>query len=151
DDLYPGFVLQGWAPPSMSARSGRQRGHGIELAQPGRGVEEILAGGGEATAQLAEERLLTLHHRALGVEDEGFLLFQLRGDVALAVHQRLLADVLGRDRLTVGVADFDVVAEDLVETNLERPDAGSLPLLLLQRTDPFARRPRAIADAVELG
>src|SRR5438270_4413572 len=138
DDLDPGLVLQGGAHPSMPARHSGQRADSIELAQPGGGIEQILARGGDATAELAEEDLLTGDHRALRVEDEGFLLFQLRRDVALAIDQRLLAHVLGGDRLAVGMTDLDVVAEHLVEAHLERPNATSLAFMLLQGTDPVA-------------
>src|SRR6202022_3887304 len=151
DDLDAGLILQLGAHPSMTAGGAGQCGDGIELTQPSRGVEQILAGGGDATAEIAEERLLTRHHRALRVEDEGLLLLQLRRDVARAICQRLLADILGGDRLAVGVTDLDVVAEHLVEANLERPDTTSLALLLLQRGDPLARGARAIPDAVQLG
>src|ERR1700730_13495308 len=151
DDLDPGLVLQRGAHPSMTAPDAGQPGDGIELTQPGGRVEQILTGGGDATAEVAEERLLTRHHRALRIEDEGLLLLQLRRDVALAIDQRLLADVLGRDRLTVGVTDLDVVAEYLVEANLERPDAAPLAFMLLERGDPRARGMRSIPDAVQLG
>ncbi len=138
DDLDPGLVLQGGPHPSVPARNTGERGDGIELTQPGGTVQQILAGSGDAAAELAEERLLTRHHRTLRVENEGFLLLELRRDVALAVDQRLLADVLGGDRFTVGVTDLDVVAEHLVEANLERPDATALAFMLLQRRDPLA-------------
>src|SRR5205807_3525213 len=151
DDLEPGLVLQCRAHPTMTARDGGQRGDAIEFAQPGGDVEDILAGGGDATAELAEEDLLTDDHRTLRVEDEGFLLLQLRRDVALAIDQRLLAHVLGGDRLTVGMTDLDVIAEHLVEANLERADAAALALLLLKRTDPFACGARAVSNSVELG
>src|SRR5438445_1757061 len=150
NDLDPGLIPERGLHPSMPARNARQCGDGIELPQPGRAVEQVLAGGGNATAEFAEECLLTGDHGALRVEDEGFLLLQLGRDVTLAIDQRLLAHVLGGDRLAVGMTDLDVVPEHLVEANLERPDAASLALMLLQRTDPLARGARAVADAVQL-
>ena len=48
------------------------------------------------------------------------------------------------------MADLEVVAEYLVEPDLERPDPGALPFELLQSGDPVAGGPRAVHDAVEL-
>jgi len=47
------------------------------------------------------------------------------GDVALAVHRGLLADVIGRDEVQVGLGDLDVVTEDGVEPHLQTLDAGA--------------------------
>ena len=52
---------------------------------------------------------------------------QLRRDVALGVLDGLLADVVGRDLaagLGLGVGDLDVIAEHLVEADLQPRDAG---------------------------
>src|SRR5205814_135689 len=103
------------------------------------------------TARLAEQSLLAGDHRALRVEDQGFLFLELGRDVALAVDERLLARVLGGDGLAIGVADLEVVAEHLVESDLERPDAGPLAFVLFQAADPIAGGPRSVPKAVEVG
>ena len=64
----------------------------------------------------------------LGAEDLLLVLLELRRDEALGVDQRLLAHVVGRDPVQVRLGDLDVVAEDLVVADLERADAGALPL-----------------------
>ena len=64
------------------------------------------------------------------VENLGLVLFQLRGDVALAVGEGLFAHVVVGHRLEVGLRDFNVVAEDPVVSHFKRMDAGALPLCL---------------------
>src|SRR5690606_1278995 len=64
------------------------------------------------------------------------LLFELRRDVSLRIDERLLADVVVRDLILVRVGDLEVVAEDLVEADLEGRDAGSLRLFLLHTDQP---------------
>src|ERR1700682_4928412 len=151
DDLDPRRIAQDGSHPVVTRRHRAQRRDGIELPEPGGGVEQVLTGGGDAAAELAEERLLPRHHRALGVEDQRLLLLELGRDVALAVHQGLLAYVLRGDRLAVRMADLEVVAEHLVEPDLQRPDAGPLALGLFQGGDPVAGGPRSVSKAIELG
>ena len=69
-----------------------------------------------------------------GREDFLLVLFQLFGDIALRVHQGLLADPLRRNLVPIGVADFDIVTENIVVGYFEGTDAGAfgLPLLHLQ-------------------
>ena len=59
-------------------------------------------------------------------------LLELLGDVALAVDERLLADVGVGHLVVIGLGDLDVIAEDLVVADLERLDAGPLLLAGLQ-------------------
>ena len=61
--------------------------------------------------------------------------FQLLGDVPLAVHQCLLADVGLGHLVLEGVGYLDVVAEHLVVADLQGPDAGALLLLGLHLRD----------------
>src|SRR4029077_16895204 len=138
DDLDPRFVAQDRSHPAVTRRHGAQRGHGIELPEPGSGIEQVLAGGSDAPADLAEECLLAGDHCALRVENQRLLLLELGRDIALAVDERLLAHVLPRDRLPVRVADLDVVAEHLIEADLQRADAGPLAFGLFQGGDPVA-------------
>ncbi len=71
------------------------------------------------------------------MQDFLFIFLQIRRDVPLGVRQRLLADVVSRDLLTVGVGDLDVVPEHVVETHLQRRNSGPFTFLLLQIRDPF--------------
>ncbi len=114
DDLDPRFIAQDRSYPAVTRRHGAERGDSIELPEPGTGIEQVLAGGGDAPADLAEECLLAGDRCALRVENQRLLLLELGRQIALAVDERLLAHVLPRDRFPVGVADLDVVAEHLV-------------------------------------
>ena len=69
-----------------------------------------------------------------GREDFLLVLFQLFGDITLRIHQGLLADPLRRNLVPIGVADLNIVAENVVVGYFERADAGAfrLPLLHLQ-------------------
>src|SRR5438093_13510011 len=81
--------------PALARGHGRERGRRVEPTERDCEVEQIRTAGGDATAELAEERLLTGDHRAPRVEHQGVLLLQLRRDVPLAVDERLLAHVFG--------------------------------------------------------
>src|SRR2546423_7944398 len=131
DDFDPWLIAQHWSHPAVSRRHGGEHGDGIELTEPGGGFEQVLAGRGDQPAEFAEERLLPRYHRALRVEDQCLLFFELGRDVALAIDERLLPHVLCADRLAIGVADLEVVAEHLVESDLERPDTRPLAFVLL--------------------
>ena len=81
----------------------------------------------------------------------GLLVFlQLRGDVALGIDEGLLADPVLRHLVGVGVAHFEVIAEDVVVTYLEAADAGAFAFGLLDvQQYLFAVRQR-VAEVVEL-
>ncbi len=64
---------------------------------------------------------------------EGFRLkfFQLRRDVALRIDQGLLADIVRRDGEFVGVGNFEIVAEYVIESDFQL-DAGLFFFLFFQ-------------------
>src|SRR5439155_22286374 len=137
-DVDPGLLAECGSHPAVARGHGGEGGHRVELTQRGREIEQIRTGARNATAELAEERLLSGDHCALRVEHQRLLLFQLWCDIPLAVDERLLAYVPGGDRLPVGVADLEVITEYLVEPDLERPDPRALPFELLESGDPVA-------------
>ena len=51
-------------------------------------------------------------------QDLALILLELRCDEALGIGQGLLADVVFRDQVQVGVGDLNVVAEDLIVPDL---------------------------------
>ena len=73
----------------------------------------------------------------LRAEDALLEFLELRSDVALGLRQRLLADPVLGHLVLVGVADFEVIPEDVVERNLQRGDARGFGF--------------ALADALEFG
>ena len=86
-----------------------------------------------------EDLALELEDLLLGRQHLRFQLLQLGRGEALGVDQRLLAIVVRRRQVQVRLRDLDVVAEDVVEPDLERGDAGALPLARLDLRDVLAR------------
>src|SRR3989442_6449152 len=64
---------------------------------------------------------------------------------------RLLALKVRGHQVQVGLADFDVIAEDLVETNFQRGDSGALALALFHRGDELFAALAQLSQLVELG
>ena len=111
---------------------------------------QALAVGGDPLQQPLVELALDPRLVLLGSQDPLLELFELRGYVALGIHQRLLANVIVGHQLLVGLGHLQVVAEYPVETHLERSDAGALALTPLQRQQvPFALAGQR-SDAVQL-
>ena len=128
------------APPARRASASTSAG----LQQPGR-LRRRPARAGRRNSSYSRCWIFSS-----AVEDLLLVLLQLRRDVALGVLERLLALVVGRDLGGVGVRDLDVVAEDLVEADLEAGDAGAGDLLGLEAGDPLlaaAWRSRAARPA----
>ena len=89
----------------------------------------------------------------LGRQDDRFVFLELGGEVAGRVGERLLRDVVGRQRLAHfatgqavafgggegGGGDLQVVAEDPVVADLQCADAGALALRAFEVGDPHPR------------
>ncbi len=91
---------------------------------------------GDLHAQFLENLEFQVANLFLGVEDDFFLLLQLRGDKALSAHQRLLANVVRRHGIQVAARDFDVIAKDAIIADLQVLDSGALDLLRAHAIDP---------------
>ena len=90
----------------------------------------------EISRQQIGKELMFQHEQTLvGAEDLIFQLLQLRRDVAFAGGQGLLAGEGIGHRVSVGAADLDIVAEHLIEADLQLGDAGLLPLVWLPDLD----------------
>ena len=102
---------------------------------------------------LAEKPVLELGDLLLGGQHLFLVLLELGREEPLRAHQGLLADVIGRDEVEVRLGHLDVVAEDLVITDLERVDARPFPLPLLEAGDEgfagAADRPQLVELGVE--
>ena len=79
--------------------------------------------------QLGEKLILQSGQLVLSVQDGVLHLLQLGGDVPLAVHQRLFADVGIGDLPGVAFGDLDVIAEHLIKPYFQGFDTGFLLLL----------------------
>ncbi len=97
-----------------------------------------------ARAQAPKDALLDLDAAVVRGENLAFVFFQFRRREPFRIHQRLLALVVGGGHGEVRLGDLDVVAEDRVIADLERADAGALPLALF---DGRNRLPAGRGDA----
>ena len=106
--------------------------------------------GGEF-AHLGEQFFFQREDLVFGVEDLALVVLQLGRGEALGVDQSLLALVVGGGQVLVGLGDFDVVAEDVVEADLQRLDAGAGALAGLDLGDDLAAIAAKVAQFVEIG
>ncbi len=109
-------------------RDVRQAGEHIHFGQCKRGLADALGFGSNGRSQFGKESALDLDNLLLGVENFRFILFQLRRCEALGVDQSLLALVIGRGMVQIRFGDFNVVPEDRIELDLQRPNARALAL-----------------------
>ena len=136
-----GFVLGHFGQAGQHVEAGQTAGDLLHLGGP--------AGG--PGAQLQKELVLQLLEAFFGAQYLGLVLLQVRGDVALAIGQGLLADVVRGHPAQIGLADLDIVPEDLVEADLERGDAGALALVGLQPGNPVFAAGADLPQAVHVG
>ena len=137
--------------PALVVGDGGQRLGHIGGGAGSGATEQRGAVGGDPAHRLGQQLQLAGQGALAGAQHDALLLLEPRGDVALGADQRLLAQVVGWHRLPVGVGDLEVVAEDPVVTDLERADAGALPLLPLQPGDEVAGLGGGAVQPVQLG
>src|SRR5207237_7237106 len=139
------------ARPDIGAvrRQLREAGQHVELRQRQRRLPDAARLGGHGGAQLGKNPALQLDNLFLGVEHFGFVLLELAGSEALGIDQRLLALVVGGRQMLIGFGDLDVIAEDGVEFDLERANAGALPLPLLDGQNVLPGVVAQVAQLVE--
>ena len=94
---------------------------------------------------------LERHQSFFGAEQVALAALELLGDVALAVGDGLLARIVGGDPRETRARDLDVVAEDLVVSDLEVGDPGSTPLRGLELHHPPLPVGANRAQAIDLG
>src|SRR6266705_1065357 len=83
---------------------------------------------GDPGTDVDEELALDFQDALVGGEDFAFVLLELRRGEPLGIDQRLFAFVVRGSEMQIRFRDFDVVAKNLIETNLERSDVGALAL-----------------------
>ena len=107
--------------------------------------------GADEAHQLVVDALFEHEHLLLGTQNLLLVFLELLGDVTLGVGQRLLADPRVGHLVLVGIADLDVITEDIVVAQLERRDAGRLALALLDAQQVVLAVEGDAAQVVELG
>ena len=85
-----------------------------------------------------------------GAENLAFIFLELLRDVALGIDEGLLAYPLLRHKVTESVADFDVIAEDIVVADLKGSDSGSFGLAALKGKEVVLPAGRDVPQFVEL-
>ena len=131
-------IVDHWSAPALLARDLGQAGEHVGQRQC---ISTALERGqriGSTLAQGREQRQLLGADAVLGAQRLVLVLLQLGRDVALGADQRLLADEVRRHLVAVGLADLDVVAEDLVVADLQLGQATALGFTRL-----IGRKPRA--------
>ena len=117
---------------------GGQLGEGsedVELGNGGGGLAEARGLRGDGGAEIDEELALDFEDALVGGEDFALVFLEFGRGEALGVDEGLLALVIGGGVGEIGLGDFDVVAEDLVEADLEGIDAGALAFALFHGGD----------------
>ena len=118
--------------------------HHVEPGQRARRRQQRPGFGGYATPDVLEQLVLEPPAALLGAEHLSLVLLQLRRDVALGSRERLAAHVFRGNSGGLSVADLDAVAEDAIEADPERREAGARALALLEAGDPLARLARVL-------
>ena len=88
---------------------------------------------GKLRTQVGEQLIFQGGDPVAGGENIALQVFQLLGDIALAVYQGLLSDIGVGDLILEGVGHLDIIAEHLVIADFQGADTGFLFLLGLHR------------------
>src|SRR5262245_12594699 len=101
-------------------------------------------------ADLAIEIGFEFDYPLAGVGDQSFMLFQLQREEAFGVRQCLLADVIDGGEPEVRLRNLDVVTEDLVVADLERPYSAAFALARLELRQKILPPRQNVAQLVKL-
>ena len=151
EDAHLAGIGEGGALVAILGGDLGERGGDIEFGDGGGGGADALGVRGGALADVGEEFLFEGEDLVFGVEHFALVVLQLGRGEALGVDQGLLALVVGGREVLIGAGDFDVVAEDVVEADLERGDAGALALAGFDLGDVLLAVLAEVAEFVELG
>ena len=125
------IVVDGGAVVVVQTGTFGQTAEGIDF---GESIGGILNAGGELqseTAEFLKELGLQSQSFFFCSEDLAFQFFEFRSDEAFRIDQCLLADIIFRNGVEVGLAHFDIVTENRIEFDFERLDAGAFLFPLL--------------------
>ena len=99
DDFDVGGIVELRAAVIAQGRDVGQRRQHIDFGQRQRGLADAAGFSGNRRAQLGKQPALDFDDLFLGIENLGFVFFQLRRGEALGVDQGLLALVVGRGQV----------------------------------------------------
>ena len=105
---------------------------------------------GNLVAYRNEYLVLESGQAFLRTEHGALELFQLLGDIALAVCKRLLTNIVLRNRLRIGAADLNIIAEHAVVADFQLADTGTLTFRLFDFGNFALTAGRKVAQTVNL-
>ena len=137
--------------PDVAPRGGQhgERGQHVQLRDGGRGAAQTRRLPGHPGAHLGEEPPFDFADTLVGGENFALVFLEFGRGEALGIYESLLALEIGRNKVQVGLGNFDIKTEDLVITNLQRADAGALALAFFHGRDHLPAALAEIAQAVE--
>src|SRR5258706_9159423 len=148
-DLQFATVLKLWSCEiAGGSNMGEARKH-VDLGECERGLPDTFGLCCNRSAQLGKEAALNLYDLLLSVEHLSFVFLEFRRGIAFRIDQRLLALVVRGRMMQIGLGDLNVIAEDVVELDLERVDPGALPLAGLDLCDVLLAMATQVAQLVE--
>ena len=127
-----------------------ERADGVKDGECRGGFLQVVDLAQDGAAEFGEDFDLAGAGAFVRAEDFAFKFLEFGSDEALAVDGCLFADVVGWDRAEVRFGDFDEVAEDGSEADLEGFDARPLDFLFLQGGDPVFSLVRGRAEFVQV-
>src|SRR5262245_30483055 len=101
-------------------------------------------------ADLAVEVGFEFDDPLAGVGDQRFMFFQFQRKEAFGVSQSLFTDIITGGELQVRLRDLDVIAEDLVVADLERPYSAAFALARLELRQKIFPAREHVAQLVKL-
>src|SRR5258707_224413 len=116
-----------------------------------RSVMESFAWRGDTGAQVDEKLAFDFGDTLVGGEDFAFVFFQLGRGKTFGVDEGLFAFVVGGSEMEIGFGNLHVVAENGVEADFERIDAGAFAFALFHGGDDLFGVLAEIAKLVEVG
>src|SRR5258707_10859700 len=127
-----------------------KRGEDIQLRYGAGGFAQARGFRGDARAQVDKKLPLDFEDALVGGENFALVFLQFGRSEALGVDEGLLALVIVGGKMQVGLGDFNVVAEDVVEADFEGGDVGALALALFHGSDDLFAVLAEVAQLVEL-
>ena len=106
---------------------------------------------GDAAADVDEDLAFDFGDAFVGGQDLALVFLQLRSGKPFGINQSLFAFVVGGSQMQIWLRNFDVVAEDTVEANLQGIDAGALALALFHSGNDLLAVLAQVAEFVKFG
>ena len=91
---------------------------------------------GNLIADTGKKLIFQRRQLLLRTKDRVLQFLQFRRNITLGIGQRLLADIVRRHQILIGIGHFQIISEYFIEFDPEIFDAGPLPLLRFNLRQP---------------